>query len=159
MNGKKETAHVLASPLSGTVVPLESLSDPVFAGKVLGDGIAVEPDEGRLCSPADGVVETLMDTGHAVCITTDEGAEVLLHVGRDTVSLNGKYFTIHVKEGDQVRRGQLLLEFDIAGIRAAGFELATPVVLSNSDDYRMEKRAAGPVRTGEALLTLYPAQG
>ncbi len=150
--------EALLSPLAGAVVPLESVSDPVFAGKVLGDGLAVEPAEGMLYSPADGTVETLMDSCHAVCITTKAGADVLIHVGRDTVSLNGKHFTAHVKEGDQVRRGQLLLEFDMAAIRSAGFELTTPIIVSNYDEFRMELRPAGEVRPGNALITLYPRQ-
>ena len=102
----------LGSPLAGTVIGIEQVSDKTFADKILGDGIAVIPSEGKVFAPADGTVESLMESHHAVCLLTLGGAELLVHVGRDTVSLNGRHFAAHVKEGDKVKRGQLLLSFE-----------------------------------------------
>lgn len=144
----------LASPLSGTVIPLEQVEDQTFAGKILGDGIAVLPAEGKLYSPVDGEISTLMDTLHALCITSAYGAELLIHVGQDTVTLGGKHFTCHVKEGQKVKRGQLLLEFDTEAIRAAGLSLTTPVIVSNWDEYDMTKTTQEAVSHGDTLLTL-----
>ena len=134
----------LGSPLAGTVVGIEQVSDKTFADKILGDGIAVIPSEGKVFAPADGTVESLMESHHAVCLLTLGGAELLVHVGRDTVSLNGRHFAAHVKEGDKVKRGQL----------AEGFDLATPMVVSNGDEFSMEKVQDGQIRPGDTVITL-----
>lgn len=149
-------AEVLTSPLSGKVVPIESVNDPVFSGKVLGDGLAIEPFDGKVYSPVNGTVETVMDTMHAVGIKSDGGAEILIHIGRDTVSLKGKFFESHAKEGDRIKKGQLIIEFDLGGVRKAGFDLITPVVITNHDGFRMEKHKAGEINAGDILLMLYP---
>ena len=132
----------LGSPLTGKVIGIEQVSDQVFADKILGDGVAVIPADGKVYAPADGTVENLLESHHAVCLLTPGGAELLIHVGKDTVSLGGKHFTAHVKEGDKVKRGQLLLSFERDALLAQGFDLATPVVVSNGDEFVMERRRA-----------------
>ncbi len=145
----------ILSPLAGQVIPIESVADPTFSGKVLGDGVAIIPEEGRLYAPADGTVENLMDTGHALGIVTKGlQAELLIHVGRDTVSLQGKHFTLHIREGDAVKAGQLLMEFDMAAIASLGFDLTTPVIVCNSSDFDLEKCGSKQVASGDLLLTL-----
>ena len=136
----------LGSPLAGTVVGIEQVSDKTFADKILGDGIAVIPSEGKVFAPADGTVESLMESHHAVCLLT--------LVGRDTVSLNGRHFAAHVKEGDKVKRGQLLLSFEREALLAEGFDLATPMVVSNGDEFSMEKVQDGQIRPGDTVITL-----
>ena len=105
-------------------------------------------------APAGGTVENLLESHHAVCILTLGGAELLIHVGKDTVSLNGKHFAAHVKEGDKVKRGQLLLSFEREALLAEGFDLTTPVVVSNGDEFAMEKAQEGEVRPGDTIITL-----
>ncbi|GKX67476.1 beta-glucoside-specific PTS transporter subunit IIABC [Inconstantimicrobium mannanitabidum] len=129
---KQET---VVSPLKGEVRQLSEVKDEAFASGALGKGIAINPKEGRVVAPVDGVVTTLFPTGHAIGITSDKGAEILIHIGMDTVQLEGKYFTPKVNQGDTVKAGQLLLEFDIKAIQAEGFSLITPVIITNSDSY------------------------
>lgn len=129
---KKE---VVPSPVEGRVLPLSEVSDAAFSQEVLGKGMAVEPVKGVAVSPVDGVVERLFPTKHAIGVTSDSGIELLIHIGMDTVQLEGKYFTALVQEGDRVTAGQKLVEFDMEGIRAAGYSLVTPVVVTNTDDY------------------------
>lgn len=144
----------LGSPMSGELIPLDQVADPVFSGKVLGDGVAIRPAEGKILSPVDGQVVNLPDTGHAVCISSAGGADILIHVGRDTVELKGEHFSPKVKEGDTVKRGQLLLEFDREALLAAGYDLDTPIVVSNADDFELVPAPAGPVQSGQTVLTL-----
>lgn len=127
--------QVLTSPLKGEVKSLAELKDEAFSSGALGKGIAIEPIEGKVVSPVDGVVTTLFPTGHAIGITSNSGVEILIHVGMDTVQLEGKYFTAKVKQGDAVRAGQELVGFDIKAIKAEGYSLTTPVVITNSDKY------------------------
>lgn len=147
---------VLTSPLSGRVVALKDVPDETFATGVLGDGIAVEPSEGALYAPADGVIESYFDTLHAICITTTAGAELLIHVGKDTVALKGKGFTPHVKEGDHVKRGDLLFTFDMKVIEKAGYPLITPILVSNSDGYTLMKTEQENISVGDILIRLAP---
>lgn len=145
----------LASPLAGTVIPLTEVEDAVFAGGVLGEGAAIIPAEGKVYAPADGTVSALTETKHAVGITTDSGAEVLIHIGLDTVQLGGEGFTLHCKAGDKVKKGNLLLEFDMEKIKAAGFSLTTPVVVSNMTNFVSLKASdKKQVKAGENLLTI-----
>lgn len=145
----------LASPLTGSVIPLTEVEDPVFAGGVLGEGIAIIPDEGKVYAPADGTISAVIDTKHAVGITTDTGAEVLIHVGLDTVRLGGEGFTLHCKEGDRVIKGSLLLEFDMEKIKEAGLSLTTPVLISNMNSFVSLKASdKKQVKAGEKLLTI-----
>jgi len=150
---KVMTASVLGAHLTGTVVALSDVADEVFASGALGLGIAVEPAEGRLCAPADGTIDMVFDTRHAVGMTTAEGAELLMHIGIDTVKLGGKHFQAHVVPGQAVKKGELLVSFDLEAIRAAGFPLTTPMLVCNSDDYAaVEPLAGGSIQTGEDLL-------
>ncbi|MFG1172473.1 PTS beta-glucoside transporter subunit IIABC [Erwiniaceae bacterium CAU 1747] len=150
----KKTA--IASPMSGAVVALEQVPDKTFASGLLGKGVGIQPTVGRVMSPVNGTVASLFRTHHAIGLEADNGAEVLIHVGTDTVKLDGLHFSAHVSQGDRVSTGDLLLEFDIAAIRAAGYDLTTPVLIANSDDY-IDVLAASQqseVTAGEPLLAL-----
>lgn len=148
-------SQLLHAHMNGKVVPLEQVPDEAFSGKVLGDGCAIEPTDGKLYAPCDGVIDTVFDTCHAVNMRSDQGAELLLHVGIDTVKLGGKYFTAHVQNGQQVKTGDLLLSFDADKIRQAGYQLTTPLIVCNSEDYsKMEPLAYGIIRAGAAFLRL-----
>ncbi|WP_342423684.1 beta-glucoside-specific PTS transporter subunit IIABC [Paenibacillus sp. FSL E2-0178] len=147
--------EMVVSPLAGALQPLESLPDEAFASGAMGKGIVIEPSSGMLTSPVNGTVTTVFPTGHAIGITSDGGAELLIHVGVNTVKLKGKHFDKKVQEGDKVVQGQLLLEFDLEAIRAAGFVTATPVIVTNSAEYLdVLKNTGSEVTNGEALLTL-----
>lgn len=148
-------SQLLHAHMNGKVVPLEQVPDEAFSGKVLGDGCAIEPTDGKLYAPCDGVIDTVFDTCHAVNMRSDQGAELLLHVGIDTVKLGGKYFTAHVQDGQQVKTGDLLLSFDADKIRQAGYQLTTPLIVCNSEDYgKLEPLAYGIIRAGAAFLRL-----
>jgi len=127
--------EILVSPLKGEVKPLSEVKDEAFSKGALGKGIAIEPKEGKIVSPVDGVLTTFFPTGHALGITSDNGAEILIHVGMDTVQLDGKYFYPKAKQGDTIKVGQVLLEFDVDAIEKEGYSLITPVVITNSDNY------------------------
>ena len=146
---------VLAACLTGTVVPLAEVKDEAFASGVLGDGIAIEPAVGELVAPADGEISSTFDTHHAVGMTTVDGAELLMHIGIDTVKLGGKHFTYLVNEGDKVRKGQPLIRFDIEAIKAEGYPVTTPLIVCNTDEYAaVTPKASGTVKQGDALLEL-----
>ncbi|UUX33250.1 beta-glucoside-specific PTS transporter subunit IIABC [Fundicoccus culcitae] len=145
----------LLSPLSGEVKKLEEVDDHVFSTKMMGDGVAIIPNIGKVFSPVNGTIVTAFTTGHAVGIKSNDGAEVLIHVGLDTVELEGKPFTMLAKEGDLVHTGDLLVEFDIQAIKDAGYNTITPIVITNSNQYdQIEQLKYGTVREGEAILTL-----
>ncbi|HHQ2495194.1 TPA: beta-glucoside-specific PTS transporter subunit IIABC [Enterococcus faecium] len=127
--------HTLKSPLTGKVLPLSEVPDKVFSSGVMGKGIAIDPEVGELVAPADGEITTIFPTGHAVGITTTDGAEILIHIGMDTVELNGNGYEILVKQGDLVKAGDLLIRFDIEAIKAAGYSVITPVVITNTDAF------------------------
>lgn len=150
-----ERGIILYSHLSGEVIPIERVEDEVFSQKILGRGIAVEPTEGKLYAPCDGVIESVFDTRHAVSITADSGAEILLHIGIDTVKLEGKYFEAHTKNGQRVKKGDLLISFDMEKIRGEGFKLTTPMIICNSEDYSsFEPLKQGEIMWGEELLKI-----
>ena len=149
------TLPLLYSPLEGKAVPLDQIKDPTFASGVLGKGMAVIPAKGEVTAPCDATVETVFDTKHAIGLTGDNGAELLIHVGMDTVQLNGEYFTAHVKDGDHVNKGQLLLTFDIEKIKEAGYEITTPFIVTNSDAYSDVKLIKeGNVTTDSEVLEI-----
>ncbi|MFS0925169.1 beta-glucoside-specific PTS transporter subunit IIABC [Enterococcus durans] len=127
--------HNLKSPLSGKVLPLSEVPDKVFSSGAMGKGIAIEPENGDLLAPADGVITTIFPTGHAVGITTTDGIELLMHIGMDTVELEGKGFEVFVKQGDTVHTGDLLVHFDIDTIKKAGYSVITPIVVTNTDHF------------------------
>lgn len=147
--------EVIVSPLEGAIMPLEQLPDEAFASGAMGKGIVIEPSFGRLISPVNGTVTTVFPTGHAIGITSDDGAELLIHVGVNTVKLKGQYFDKQVKEGDRVKAGDLLLNFDVEQIRAAGFVTATPIIVTNSASYLdVLKTDKAEVKHGDYLLTV-----
>ena len=146
---------VLSACLNGTVVPLADVKDEAFASGVLGDGFAIEPSDGELVAPADGEISSIFETHHAVGMTTADGAELLMHIGIDTVKLGGKHFTYLVNEGDKVKKGQPLIRFELEAIKAEGYPVTTPVIVCNTDDYAaVEAKAGGTVKQGDALLEL-----
>lgn len=148
-------AEVLLAPITGTAIKMTEVPDPVFASEAMGTGAAVRPTEGKLYAPASGTITVLAETGHALAMTTDAGAEVLMHIGIDTVTLKGAPFTAHVRLGDHVEAGQLLMDVDLDAIRAAGLDPVTPVIVTNSDAYaRITPHVDAAVRHGEKLVEL-----
>lgn len=145
----------LYAPLAGTVVPLSEVPDEAFAGGALGDGVAFEPSVGTLYAPCDGTVETLFDTLHAVTLRSADGAEILLHIGLDTVQLGGNHFTAKVSSGQTVKKGDALISFDPEAIRKAGYRTVTPMVICNQDELgAVRVTAKGTVRTGDEVLRI-----
>lgn len=141
---EKKQDEVLGACMNGTMKLMCEVEDDAFATCVLGDGVAIEPSDGNLYAPADATVSTLFDTGHAIGLTTDTGVELLLHIGINTVKLGGKFFTYHVKEDDKVKKGDLLITFDLKGIQGAGYQTTTPMIVCNTEEYQSVK----PLRTG-----------
>ena len=148
-------AYQVFSPLNGDAIPLSEVKDETFAGEILGKGMAVIPSEGKVYAPFDGTVETIFPTGHAVALKSAQGVEALIHVGMDTVKLNGKYYTAKVQDGASVKKGDLLVEFDLDGIRSEGYDVTTPVVITNTDEYAQVKAAkTGKTMAGEPVIEI-----
>lgn len=147
----------IANPVSGEVIALSEVNDATFSSGVLGEGYAVIPTEGKVTAPFDGKVETLMDTHHALGLVSNSGIEMLIHVGLETVTLNGKYFTPKVAEGDSFKKGDVLLTFDLEAIKKEGYDTTTPVVVSNADDYAAFAPALGNASAGVKMLELAKA--
>ncbi len=132
----KNTAdQFILSPMKGEVIDIACVKDPAFSNEVIGKGVVIIPSEGKVYSPVNGTVTALFQTHHAIGLTSDAKEEILIHVGLDTVQLKGNYFTPAVKQGDRVQQGELLLTFDIDAIKAAGYDVTTPVVITNKNDY------------------------
>ncbi|OCA90502.1 PTS beta-glucoside transporter subunit EIIBCA [Bacillus sp. FJAT-27225] len=147
--------ETISSPLNGEILPLSTINDPLFSTETVGKGIAIEPSEGRVISPVDGTVTTLFASGHAIGVTSDDGAEILIYVGIDTIKLTGKFFTPHVKQWDRVKKGDLLIEFDIENIKGHGYDVKTPVVITNTNQYLdVVPVKSGKVETKDELLKL-----
>lgn len=147
---------LLYAHLNGTVVPLEDVEDEAFSSKVLGEGAAIEPTEGKLYAPCDGKVEMVFDTKHAINLVSKDGCEILLHIGIDTVKLGGKFFEVHVCDGQEIRRGDLLISFNMEEIRKAGFKTTTPMIICNTDDYHaVTTIASGKVSADEAIIQIH----
>jgi sugar PTS system EIIA component len=149
--GKKEEVKTvqLFAPLSGNAVTLETVPDPVFAEKMMGDGLAIEPGDGLAVSPVDGEIIQVFPTKHAIGIRAKNGAEILLHIGLETVSLNGEGFTTHVSEGDKVKVGDKLVSFDLDTIKTKAKSTITPIIITNSDHASsFEVKAEGAVEKG-----------
>lgn len=147
--------EILYSPMHGTVVKLENVPDDVFSKNMLGNGVAILPSEGKLYAPCNGTIETIFETKHAMNIISENGAEILLHVGIDTVTLNGNHYTVHAANGQTVKAGDLLLSFDTAAIQKEGFSIITPIVVCNSDQYKhVELLSFGKIKHGNQLLKL-----
>ena len=159
LSEKVEEEITVYSPLKGTVIPLDQVEDEAFSSGVLGKGAAVIPEEGVLWAPADGTISAMFPTGHAIGMVTESGAEVLMHVGMDTVKLNGEGFKPLIKAGDQVRKGQPLLEFDMKLIQETGYSLVTPVLVTNYMQYgEIRTLKTGAADRGEALLSVWPKE-
>ena len=153
VSGKTSTESA-AAPADGTLLPLSDVSDKVFATGTLGKGVAVEPADGKFYAPFNGTIGAGTG-GHAVCLVSDGGMELLIHIGIDTVNLKGKHFEIKVKEGDKVKAGDLLAEVDAAAVRAEGYKTTTPIVVTNSDDYLdvFAVSENGSIHHGDKLIT------
>ena len=146
-------AQTIAAPIAGEAIAMSAVPDPVFAGEVMGKGAAIKPSEGKLYAPASGTITVFAETGYAVGMITDAGCEILMHVGIDTVSLEGRPFRAHVKPGDHVACGDLLLDIDLAAIEAAGLSTVTPVIISNTPAYAVvEPHVGSAVKPGDALI-------
>lgn len=151
-NGQEKKVY---APINGEAIPSAQVDDPTFASEALGKGLAIIPSEGKVYAPFDGTVEMLFDTKHAVAVTSDDGVEVLIHVGVDTVNLKGEGYTAHTATGEKVKKGQLLLEFDMDRIKKAGYQMVTPVIVTNSDEYKnVQVVKTGSVRAGDEVLTV-----
>lgn len=142
-------------PMDGKLIPLGEVADETFASGVLGAGVALEPTDGTVYAPFDGTVETLLDSHHAIGLRSTDGVELLVHIGRDTVALNGQHFTAFVKVGDTVKKGQRLLACDLDAVRAAGYDITTPVIVTNTDEFLDIVPVQQPaVKHGDRLLTI-----
>lgn len=149
------SVSVVYAPIKGKAIPLSEVKDEVFSSGMLGEGAAIEPSEGKAVSPINGTVEAVFDTKHAIGLKAEDGTEVLIHIGLDTVKLNGKHYEVKVKAGDTVKVGDLLVTFDIPAIKKEGYPVTTPVIISNTADYaQIKKAASGTVETGDALIVL-----
>ena len=152
---KKDNEHVLGAPVKGRAVPMKEVNDPTFNSGILGEGVAVIPSEGKIYAPEDGTVGMLFETLHAVSLTTEYGAEILIHVGLDTVKLKGQGFEAHVKVGDTVKKGDLLLTVDLEAVKAAGYDTITPMLVCNTPEFAAVTGKDGmEVMPGDDILTI-----
>lgn len=141
--GLRARNSVLLSPLAGRVIPLSEVHDQMFAKGLLGQGVAIEPSGERVVAPSDAKVEAIFPTGHAVALHTNEGLDVLIHVGLDTVKLEGKHFRVHAAVGDTVKRGDVLIEFDRDAILSEGYDVTAPILICNSVEFASIKGKVG----------------
>ncbi|NNU83636.1 PTS glucose transporter subunit IIA [Geobacillus sp. BMUD] len=147
---KEET---ITAPLDGTIMRLEDVPDPVFAQKMMGDGLAIDPTDGDVVAPVDGEIIQLFPTKHAIGLRSEAGVELLIHVGIDTVSMNGEGFTAYVKTGDRVQRGERLLSVDVSLVREKAKSAITPIIITNGDALEsLEKKAEASAAKGETVL-------
>ena len=157
MFGKKEeiNPNYVYAPMAGKAVDISEVPDPTFAQGLLGEGIAIIPSDGKVYAPCNATVDSMFDTGHAISLMADNGAEILIHVGLETVSLGGKCFRVHVKNGQKVKKGQLMYEADLEGIKAAGLNTITPVLVCNPDNFSAVKGITGnEVTNSDAVIEL-----
>ena len=147
-------ANTVVAPMTGECIDMTTVPDPVFASLAMGNGVAIEPTEGGIYAPVNGQITMLAGTGHAVGLMADDGAEILIHAGIDTVELNGEPFTIKVAAGDTVKAGQLLIDADLDAIKAAGKPATTMVIVTNTDDYKSVTQNYGPCKAGQKVVTL-----
>ncbi len=159
--GKKQDSpegaseYVILSPLKGEVILLKDVPDETFAGEYMGKGTAIEPSEGSVVAPFTGTVTTLFPTGHAIGLTSEDGVEVLIHIGLDTVNLEGKGFTAHIAQGDKVKSGTLLVSFDLEAIKEAGYKTVTPVIVTNTGNFAsITATANGVIDQGSPILSV-----
>lgn len=151
---KRKKVFTQSAPVKGGCIPIGEVSDKAFAEEIMGKGIAIKPEDGKIYAPADGVVNTVFPTGHAVGISTRDGVELLIHVGLDTVELRGMFFKSVVTVDQSVHKGELLLEADIEEISKAGYDTVTLMVVCNSSDFtRVECKSKGTVEAGDEVIT------
>ena len=142
--------------MNGEAVSLKQVEDEVFSSGMMGQGAAILPSDGAVCAPVNGEVTMVMESGHAIGLTSEQGAEVLIHVGIDTVNMNGEGFTTHVKQGDQVKVGDLLLEADLEAIKEANYPTDTMVIVTNTPDYSaVELMTTGEIKVGDELVEVH----
>ncbi|HJG37254.1 PTS sugar transporter subunit IIA [Enorma phocaeensis] len=141
--GFHERRNVLLSPLAGKVIPLSEVNDPTFASGSLGEGVAIEPTGNKVVAPSDGKVKAVFPTGHAVALHTNEGLDVLIHIGLDTYKLDGRHFKVRAAEGDSVKKGDVLIEFDRDAIRSEGYDITAPILICNSVEFSSIKGNVG----------------
>ncbi len=144
----------ISSPVKGEIVPIKNVSDPTFSEEMVGKGVAIIPEDGKFYAPADGKLVALFPTGHAYAINTDDGAEILVHIGIDTVKLNGECYTVHAMQGDDVKKGDLIVEVDLDGIKKAGYDTITPVIVSNHAKFGELEKMSGKVAALEPVILL-----
>lgn len=152
-SGKHED-FVLGSPVKGEAVSVSEVSDPTFGDGILGQGVAIKPSANRVCAPCDGVVEMMFDTAHAVSLRAENGAEVLIHVGLETVTLKGEHFKALAKSGDHVTKGQPLIEYEREALAEKGFDTIIPVVICNTEEFEHVTPLTGEVNEGDPILKL-----
>ncbi|MDU5106084.1 MULTISPECIES: beta-glucoside-specific PTS transporter subunit IIABC [unclassified Clostridium] len=146
---------IIASPMKGEIMPLNEVNDETFASEMMGKGVAIKPLDGKVVSPINGIVQTIFKTKHAIGLKSEDGTEILIHIGMDTVQLEGKHFKAYVKDGDKVKVGDTLIEFDTEAIKKEGYELTTPVIVTNTNDYlEVLSRGAKKVNTGDAIISI-----
>ena len=150
--GKEKKENGLFAPIAGRAVPVTEVPDPTFAEGMLGDGIAIIPSEGKVYAPCDATVDMMFTTGHAVSLVADNGAEILIHVGLETVGLEGKPFKVHVENGQKVKKGDLMIEVDLEAVKAAGLNTITPVLVCNSCDFTTFNKTTGKDVTNADLV-------
>ncbi len=154
ISGNEKESILLSAPLSGKVIALSRVEDPVFSEEILGRGVAIIPDDEIAVSPFDGVVENIPDTKHAIGIKADNGVEILIHIGIETVKLDGKYFDLYVKEGDRIKKGDKLIGFASEKIKQEGYDITTPVVVTNSSEFKIVKPTAEQAKQNEIFMRL-----
>lgn len=153
-DGSSGGSVIISNPIKGEVIKLEKVPDEVFAQRMLGEGFAVDPDQGAVYSPIDGEIRALFPTLHAIAMETDEGLELLIHIGIDTVELNGEGFTSNIKLGDRVKRGDLLIQFDIDLIKERGKAPVTPIIITNMDKVKGIEFEYGRKKVGDRAMTI-----
>ena len=152
--GKKEEINPnhLYAPMAGEAVAISEVPDPTFSSGMMGNGIAIQPVSGKVCSPVNGTVDMMFDTGHAVTLVSDSGIEILIHVGLETVGLNGAPFQVKVQNGQKVKKGDILMIADLEAIKAAGLPTITPVLICNTDDYTTFNATTGKAVTNADVV-------
>ena len=146
---------IIVSPMKGEIMPLNEVNDETFASEMMGKGVAIKPVDGKVVSPINGIVQTIFKTKHAIGLKSEDGTEILIHIGMDTVQLEGKHFKAYVKDGDKVKIGDTLIEFDTEAIKKEGYELTTPVIVTNTNDYlEVLARGVKKVNTGDAIISI-----
>ena len=144
----------IGSPVNGEIVPITDVQDPTFSEEMVGKGVAIIPSDGKFYSPADGKLIALFPTGHAYAINTDSGAEILVHIGLDTVELNGEYYKVNAKQGNPVKKGDLIVEVDLEGIKNAGYDVITPLIVSNHANFSKLEKKSGKISALEPAIIL-----